>query len=90
MGLDVSVGTCNAAGRATNQLNTARRAWSHTKSNSFAGSRRLVGAADCFVDAAAGQPPGHVAWLVLVEVPAGCLLGAVMPSAGGCMRPFVA
>ncbi|HYK67122.1 MAG TPA: hypothetical protein VEV45_04190, partial [Streptosporangiaceae bacterium] len=33
---------------------------------------------------AAGQPPGHVAWLVLGEVPAGCLLGAVVsPAQGG-------
>jgi hypothetical protein len=42
---------------------------------------QLVGVAGCLVDAAAGQPPGHDAGLRLVEVPAGGLLGLMVPAA---------
>ncbi len=50
----------------------------------LSGSRRScsVGVAGCFVDAAAGQPPGHLAGPVLGELPAGCLLRAMMSPAG--------
>src|ERR1035437_8715598 len=40
-----------------------------------------VGAWFCGVGASAGKCPGEGAWLGLPEVPAGCLLGAVVASA---------
>ncbi len=40
-----------------------------------------VGLADGLVGAAAGQPPGHLAGSGLGELPAGCLLRAMMSSA---------
>src|ERR1022692_3450454 len=40
-----------------------------------------VGAGLCGVGASAGEGPGEGAWLGLFEVPAGCLLGAVVASA---------
>src|SRR6266481_10173967 len=49
----------------------------------FQRSRWSVVVAGCLVDAAARQPPGHLAWSSLLEVPAWGLLGAVMPAAGG-------
>jgi hypothetical protein len=42
---------------------------------------RSVGITGCFLDAAAGQPPGHDAGLGLAEMPAGDPLGFwVLPS----------